>query len=219
MNAKVNYINYYVSGSSVSLTFKDNISDCDDTDSDEELKDEEQEEQPVRMGIIFNAWRINQNYKTLISNLGIDHLSFQELKEYYGLTTKDVDMTIQEQSNKITNNKMIKIIFYYFYKGCIKDEIWYALSEELQQVNIALSKFKRWLKARSRVNMKMLGRRKIILPAHHEFIKSILSTSKNTIMTVSSISDQLKANYGELKDVSLTTIEKCMKKDWRLSYK
>ena len=182
MNAKVKYTNYYVSGSSVSLTFKDNISDCDDTDSDEELKDEEQEEQPVRMGIIFNAWRRNQNYKTFINKLGIDQMSFQELKEYYGLTTRDVNMTIQEQSNKITNNKMIKIIFYCFYKGCTKDEIWSALSEELQQVNTAVSKFKRWLKTRSRVNMKMLGKRKMLLPAHHEFIKNILSTSKNTIM-------------------------------------
>ena len=43
MNAKVKCTNYYVSGSSVSLTFIVNISDCDDTDSDEELKDEEQE--------------------------------------------------------------------------------------------------------------------------------------------------------------------------------
>ena len=128
MYAKVKYTNYYVSGSSVSLTFKDNISDCDDTDSDEELNDEEQEEQPVRMEMIFNAWRRNQNYKTLISNLGINQMSFQELKEYYGLTTRDVDMTIQEQSNKITNFKIIKIIFYYFYKGCTKDEIWSALS-------------------------------------------------------------------------------------------
>ena len=146
-------------------------------------------------------------------------MSFQELKEYYGLTTKDVDITIQEQSNKITNNKMIKNIFYYFYKGCTKDEIWSALSEELQQVNTAVSKFKRWLKARSRVNMKMLGKRKMLLPVHHEFIKSILSSSKNTIMIVSYISDQLKANYWELKDVSLTTIERCMKKEWRLIYK
>ena len=31
MNSKVKYTDYYVSGSSVNLTFKDNINDCDDT--------------------------------------------------------------------------------------------------------------------------------------------------------------------------------------------
>ena len=107
------------------------------------------------------------------------------MKKYYGLKTKDVDMDIQETSNKSTNSNLIKIKFYKFYKGWTNDKIWDIISEEIHQVKAVVSKFKRWLKARNWANMKNLGKRKILQPMHQELIKNILSTSKNTIMTVS----------------------------------
>ena len=47
----------------------------------------------------------NKKYKTLISSIGIEQMKFSELKVYNGLTTRDADMTILEQSNKITTVK------------------------------------------------------------------------------------------------------------------
>ena len=123
MRTKIRYTNYYVPGTTTNLIFKHSIYDNDEIDPDEELKSEDQKNQSVKAGVIFDAWRRNQNYRELISNLGTDQMSFQEMKKYYKLKTKDVDMDIHETSNKSTNSNLIKIIFYYFYKGWTEDKI------------------------------------------------------------------------------------------------
>ena len=54
---------------------------------------------------------------------------------------------------------------------------------------------------------------------HHDFIKNLVSNYGSTIPTASIICNKLKDNFEDLKNVSLSTVTRNMKNDWKLKYK
>ena len=128
---------------------------------------------------------------------------------------------LQEMLIWLLMNILIKSQKLYFivFKDCTKDEIWSAPSVELQQLNSRVSKFEWRLKERSKSIWKWLEKEKCFYLHTINLSTAFYLLLKSTIMIVSSISDQMKTNYEELKVVFLKTIERYMKKNWRLSYK
>ena len=219
MSRKVKFTTFYIPGIHKDLTFKDKLDNIPDLDFSEEDKEIGQEDNPIEGGVHYDAWTHNKSYKQLIDKVGINWKSVTELMNFYEWGSNDVEMCEQNLTSHSCNRKEAQVIFNFFYWCLSEAEVWRLWSEEICSVRKEIRNFKRCLKLRKLSNKKYLGKSKMLKKIHHDFIKNLVSTYGSTIPTASIICNNLKDNFEELENVSLSTVTRNMKNDWKLKYK
>ena len=128
-------------------------------------------------------------------------------------------MSNQNYEIEKADKKVTEVIFYYFYKCWTEAEIRKLASTKEQLVKKIISRFRKIIKIRNNVNRKFLEKEKKLRQVQHEFIKRNVLNAKSSILTATKVMRLLKVNYPDFSEVSLSTVTRCMKEDWNLSYK
>ena len=219
MERKIKYINFYVSGLKGNMRFLDELEDNGDMHYKDDSVQSDKQNLLVIPATLYDACKSNRNYWQLIDNWGFSRMTNSEMMKYYGWISEENVMSNENYEIEKADKKVTEVIFYYFYKGWTEAEIWKLTSTKEQLVKKIISRFRKIIKIRNNVNRKFLGKEKKLRQVHHEFIKKNVLNAKSSILTATKVMRLLKENHPDIGEVSLSTVTRCMKEDWNLSYK
>ena len=219
MEKRVKYTNFYVPWLTDAMRLLDELEDNNNMDYEEDSNQFKEKHLLIRPSTLYDACKSNKDYWQLIEDWKINRMTNSEMLEYYGWISKENEISNENYQIASADNKEIEVVFYYFYKGWTEAEIWDLTSVTKQFVKKVISKFRKLIKIRSLANRKFLGKDKKLKPVHHEFIKRNVLNTKSSILTATKVMKLLQDNHPDIGEVSLSTVTRCMKMDWHLSYK
>ena len=99
------------------------------------------------------------------------------------------------------------------------EEVAHQLGTTLKQIQKWVSRFKRWLRIRAKLNLQFLGKKKKIKDYHLRYIKSNVQQKSGTPLTLEELRNKLRRRFNELTSISKSTIGRWLHNELNFSYK